>query len=138
MRGAVAALANELCNDNVDLKQIHALVSCRLIALDECPEFRPIGIGECLKQILSKCVVEVTKNYVTKAFQTNKLFSGLNSGCEGACEGAMNDLFQSNCNPNLNWGLLLEDTKNAFNMSNRKITLWQARCHRPKAARFIC
>src|SRR5436190_11021138 len=67
LRDAVAALANELCNNEVEWKRIHALMSCRLIALDKCPGVRPIGIGESLRRILSKCVLEITRNEVTEA-----------------------------------------------------------------------
>lgn len=136
LRNAVAYLANELYNKQVKWKQIHALMSCRLIALDKCPGVRPIGIGECLRRIISKCVLSVTKIEVTEACKVNQLCCGLNSGIEGAVH-VMSALFQSNCVPNSGWGMLLVDAKNAFNMSNRQLALWQARCYWPKAARYL-
>lgn len=47
LRDAVANLKNTLYNQNIEWSQIHALMSCRLIALAKCPGVRPIGIGEC-------------------------------------------------------------------------------------------
>lgn len=136
LRDAVASLANKLCNHDVEWKQVHALMSCRLIALNKNPGVRPIGIGECLRRILSKCLIEVTRDDVTDACKSNQLCGGIKSGIEGGIH-AMDSLFQSKCIPNSRWGMLLVDAKNAFNMISRPFAIWQARCHWPRAARYI-
>lgn len=105
-------------------------MSCRLIALDKCPGERPIGIGETLRLVLSKFVLEVSKEDVAEASQANQLCSGLRGGIEGGIH-VMTTLFESNCNPDSNWGMLLVDAKNAFNMINRQHALWQARYRWP-------
>uniref|UniRef100_A0A8D8XEY0 Reverse transcriptase n=1 Tax=Cacopsylla melanoneura TaxID=428564 RepID=A0A8D8XEY0_9HEMI len=103
---------------------IHALMSCRLIALEKNPGVRPIGIGECLTRILSECIIEVSKHDVKEVCQADQLCSGLNSGIEGAVR-AMSQVFESKCLPNSKWGLLVMDAKNAFNVANRQLALWQ-------------
>lgn len=136
LRTAVAQLTMHLNNNFVPWNQIQALMSSRLVALDKCPGVRPIGIGECLRRILSKCMILVTGSEVTEACAQSQLCSGLSSGIEGAIH-AMNDLFQKKCQPRSNWGMLLVDANNAFNSMNRQLALWQARIYWPHCARFL-
>ena len=43
----------------VDLKIVSSLTVCRLIALDNNPKARPIGIGETVQYIIAKAVLTV-------------------------------------------------------------------------------
>ena len=52
LRGEVATLATKMCNQILPWLKVRALVSIRLIALDKCPDVRPIRIGECLRRII--------------------------------------------------------------------------------------
>ena len=55
---AIACLCKRLCTEFVDPVGIEALVSCRLIALDKCPGIRPIGVGECLRRLIGRAVIQ--------------------------------------------------------------------------------
>ncbi|KAL1446997.1 hypothetical protein WDU94_013938, partial [Cyamophila willieti] len=103
VRDAVAQLCCKLNNQSVSWDKIQALMSSRLIALDKCPGVRPIGIGECLRRILSKCMLEITGDDVTNACGKDQLRSGLKGGIEGAVH-AMSTLFRSKSSPDaLRW-----------------------------------
>ena len=56
---AVAALARKLATR--DCQNTEALTACRLIALNKNPGCRPIRIGEVLRRIIRKAIIEVTK-----------------------------------------------------------------------------
>ena len=56
---ALASLARHLCTDYVDPAGLTAFIACRLIALDKCPGFRPIGVGEVVQQIVGKAILLV-------------------------------------------------------------------------------
>ena len=45
----------------VDPAGLEALVACRLIALDKCPGVQLIGVGECLRRLIGRVVVQCTK-----------------------------------------------------------------------------
>ena len=61
LRDGVAAVITKIANKIILWNQIRALMSGRLVALDKCPGVRPIGIGECLRRIMCKCMAEATK-----------------------------------------------------------------------------
>jgi uncharacterized C2H2 Zn-finger protein len=136
LRNSIAQLTMTLNNEYVPWHQIQALMSSRLVALDKCPGVRPIGIGECLRRIISKCMILATGSEVTEACGQSQLCSGLSSGIEGAIH-AMNNLYQDKCYPGSNWGMILVDANNAFNSVNRQLALWQARIYWPHCARFL-
>ena len=52
LRDEVATIATKTCNQILPWSKVRATVSERLIALDNCPGVRPIGIGECLRRII--------------------------------------------------------------------------------------
>ena len=113
---------------------MRALVSGRLIALDECPGVRTIGIGECLRRITCKSVAEFTKIDLEETCSTDPLACWLKAGVEGAIH-ALSDVFDDNKEDGC--GMLLMDESNAFNSLNRETALWNARILWPRCSRFL-
>jgi hypothetical protein len=134
LRDNVASLARRLSNTLVEWEDISALMANRLIALDKCPGVRPIGIGECLRRILGKCIVLVTGPDVEEICNSAQLCSGVQAGIEGAVH-SMGDLFTANASKG--WGMLLVDASNAFNSINRMSALMNARAMWPRCSRFL-
>lgn len=134
LREKVAAFTNYLCNSVVPWERIQALMSGRLIALDKNPGVRPIGVGECLRRFIGKCVAETTKTDLSVVCGASQLACGTAAGIEGAVH-AVSDLFAENKDDGS--GLLLMDAANAFNSLNRRTSLINLRFLWPRAARFL-
>ena len=134
LRDAVAELARRLSNKIVDWKDIRALMSSRLIALDKCPGVRPIAIGEILRRIICRSIVMATRNDIADLCGVDQLCSGIKGGIEGAFH-AMKELFEAKRASG--WGLLLVDANNAFNSLNRVAAIWNIRIQWPRCARFV-
>ena len=130
-RDAVAPLVSLLGNSIVDWNWIQALLANRLIALDKCPGFRPIGIGKNLRRILSKVVCFITRSDAEEVCGSSQLCAGVQCSIEGAIH-SVRDMFNSN-----DWGLLMVDARNTFNSINRSSLLWNVRILWPRASRFI-
>ncbi|KAL5477586.1 hypothetical protein EMCRGX_G024400 [Ephydatia muelleri] len=131
LRDTVAVLARCLSNTIVDWKDIRALMSSCLIALDKSPGVCPIAIGEILRRIICRSIVMVTRTDIADLCGVNQLCSGVKGGIEGAFH-AMKELFETNRASG--WGLLLVDANNAFNSLNRVAAIciqW------PRCARFV-
>jgi len=63
---ALATMTKMLCTTYVDPTTIEALVASRLIPLDKGEgSVRPIGVGEVIRRIIGKCVMNVSKDDVT-------------------------------------------------------------------------
>jgi len=107
-----------------------------LIALDKCPGFRPIGIGETLRRVIGKAVCMATCLDATLACGSDQLCAGLRAGIEGAIH-AMNELFDIHQDQSIGWGVLLVDAANAFNSLNCAAMLLHARVLWPRCARFL-
>ena len=69
LRDEVATLATKMCNQILPWSKVRALVSGRLIVLDECPGVRPISIGECLRRIVCKTWLSSQKFTLKKHFR---------------------------------------------------------------------
>ena len=68
----------------MDPAGLSAFVSCLLIALDKCPDVRPIGVGETVQRIIAKAVLSVLKEDIREAAGSSQLYAGQLSGCEAA------------------------------------------------------
>ena len=134
LRDEVAALITKIANEIIPWNQIRALMSGRLIALDKCPGVRPIGIGECLRRIMCKCMAEATKKDLEETCGSQQLACGVKAGIEGAVH-SVEELFNSTKEDG--HGLLLMDASNAFNALNRETALWNARILWPRCSRFL-
>ena len=73
---ALACVAKKISTIPVNPIGLRALLACRLIPLNKCPGVRPIGIGEASRRIISKAVMTVLKDDITKA-----------AGCLQTCAG---------------------------------------------------
>ena len=110
----VALLTQRLLREYVDPKALEALLVNRGVALDKDPGIRPIGIGEMLRRIIGKAVLEVFGADVEKAVGPLQLCAGQSAGVEAGVH-AMRSLFESKSVE----GALFIDAENAFNKVNR-------------------
>jgi len=84
-------------------------MACQLIALDERPGVRPIGIGETVRHIIAKAVLSVISDDIQYAAGSLQLCAGQPSGGEAALH-TMREAF----NDDDSEGMLLIDASNAF------------------------
>ena len=127
---AVAALARKLATQ--DCQNIEALTACRLIALNKNPGCRPVGIGEVLRRIIGKAVIEVIKDDIREAVGNLQVCAGQQAGCEAAIH-AVREIFENTeCE-----AVMLVDASNAFNTLNRKATIHNIRVKWPSFAKYI-
>ena len=98
LRDSVAQLARVIANSPVQWEFIRALMANRLVALDKCPGVRPIDIGESLRRVLGKALMEVAGDDVRAACGSDQLCSGLEAGIEVAIH-SLNDLFGEQKDP---------------------------------------
>lgn len=129
---SVAAVARHLCSLYVDPQCIRALLSCRLIALNELPGVCPIGVGETCRRIIGKAVLSVLSHDVLETIGTVQLCAGQKGGCEAAVHVLRNS-FDSDSSE----AILLVDAKNAFNSLNRQTALLNILHLCPSIARFL-
>lgn len=115
---SIARLARRLCTGYVDPEGISALVACRLIALDKCPGVRPVGIGETLRRLISKAVLQVARDDIQRVVGCLQLCAGQEAACEAGIL-AMRSLFEDGTVE----AVLLVDASNAFNSLNREAAL---------------
>lgn len=120
---AIATMTKTLCTQYIDPMTIEPLVANRLIPLDKGEgAVRPIGVGEVLRRICGKCVMNVVKKDVVDASGSLQLCAGQKSGSEAAIH-AMHTIFESDDTD----AVLLIDASNAFNALNRAAALHNIR-----------
>lgn len=77
---AIATMTKSLCTKYVDPELIEPLVASRLIPLDKGEgAVRPIGVGEVMRRIIGKCVMNVAKGDMVEASGSLKLCAGQKS-----------------------------------------------------------
>ncbi|XP_037792733.1 uncharacterized protein LOC119588098 [Penaeus monodon] len=127
---AIADLARKLATE--DCRYIEALTSCRLIALDKRPGCRPIGIGEVLRRIIGKAIMEVVGDDIKRAVGNLQVCVGQPAGCEAAIH-AMRKIFEEpECE-----AVLMVDAANAFNNINRQATIQNIKIKCPSFAQYV-
>ncbi len=77
---SLALLAHRICTQFVHHSALAPLLACRLIALF----FRPIGVCEVLRRIISKAILSVIKVDIQEAAGVNQLCGGQIAGIEAA------------------------------------------------------
>ena len=107
-----------ICQQFVDPTGLDAFTACRLVALDKCPEVRPIGIGKVVRRIIGKAVLAVTGPHVQDVTGALQACAGQRGGSEAAVH-AMRRQFQDTNTE----AVLLVDALNAFNSLNRQVAL---------------
>ena len=118
-----------LCTQYIDPSTIEPLIASLLIPLDKGEEaIRPIGVGEVLRRIIGKCVMNIAKEEVSGSLQ---LCAGQKSGSEAAIH-AMHTIFETDKTD----GVLLIDASNAFNALNRHAALHNIRVQCPIIATY--
>ena len=111
---AVAELARKMgCKS---CHHLEALRNCRLIPLkNQKNDVRPIGIGEVLRRIISKCIMKTAREDTMKAVGNLQLCAGQQAGAEAAVHAAKDIFADKECE-----AVLLIDASNAFNTLNRQ------------------
>ena len=122
----IATMTRTLCTTYIDPPTIEPLVASRLIPLDKGEgAVRPIGVGELIRRIVGKCVMNIAKGDVVEPSGSLQLCAGPKSGMHifeaGVCKFKAEDTD----------AVLLIDASNAFNALNRATSLHNIRvlCH---------
>ena len=93
----------------------HSSTTCSSLSKLQSNDVRPIGIGEVLRRIIGKCVMDIAKEDVQKAVENLQVCAGQHAGAEAAIH-AMRKLYDDkDCE-----AVLLVDASNAFNTLNRE------------------
>eukprot|EP00794_Sanderia_malayensis_P017856 gene17856-biopygen15283 len=82
------------------------------------PGVQPIGVGEVLRRIIGKAVIQIVKSDIMESAGNLQLCAGQKAGSEVAVH-AIPDIFEESASD----ALLLVDATNAFNALNRKSLL---------------
>jgi len=126
----IAAMARKMATDTC--QDIEAFTACRLIALDKKPGCRPIGVGEVLRRIVGKAIMEVTKDDIKAAVGNLQVCAGQKAGGEAAVHAMRTIYSDPDCD-----AVLLVDATNAFNNINRQAAIHNTRIKCPSLAMYI-
>ena len=131
---AIANMTRKMCTENRITQDggITPLMACRLIPLDKDPGLRPIGIGEVLRRIIGKMVVQTLKPDLQEGAGDIQMCVGQEGGCEAGVH-AMYDLYQEQNTH----GIIQVDANNAFNVINRKVFLHNVQIICPEISTFV-
>ena len=126
--GSIAELAKKLSTSPVDHRFLTEFVACRLVPLDKGEDktgkigVRPVGVGEVLRRIVGKLIMNVIKDDIQNAAGPIQTCAGLKGGIE-ACIHATRNIWEEESTE----GVLMVDAENAFNTLNRKLALHNVR-----------
>ena len=115
---SMSCVARRIASTYVDPSTLVSFTACRLIALDKHPGVRPIGVGEVVRQIISKAILSVIEMDIKAAAANIQLCIGQTLGCEAGVH-AMRHIFHEDDTD----AILLVDATNAFNALNCKAAL---------------
>ena len=120
---ALASFGRRLCTSFVDPDGLYPFLASRLIALDKQPGVRPIGVGESVRRLLCKAVIQVIGPDVMEVAESFQLCAGQDGGCEAAVHAVRRLFESSDCE-----AVLLIDASNAFNSLNCHTALQPMSC----------
>ena len=131
LRNQIAVFANTLATESLDPSCLQAYVANRLIPFDKSPGIRRIGIGEILRRLVGKLLVQI-KQDLKEAAGPIQVCAGHEAGAEAAIH-AMQSIFDEDNTQ----GIFLIDATNAFNSLNRKVAMHNILILCPRAALTI-
>ena len=115
----IAVLARRLCTEDLQNEYISTLLACRLVPLMKDDNgVRPVGVGETLRRIIGKCIIQVLSHDIQVAGGTLQTCTGVEAGIEAAIHAMQKTFSEDWCE-----AVLLVDADNAFNRLNRKVAL---------------
>ena len=126
---AVACLTRRLATCELNPEHLQPLLSGRLIPLDKSPGVHPIGIGEVLRRLVAKAILQVTKQDIKAAAGSLQVCAGQEAGIEAAVHAIQDTFAADRCE-----GVLLVDATNAFNSVNRAAMMHNIRILCPAMA----
>ena len=129
---AVAEVAQHLASQQVDPAGLTPLLNNRLIPLDKNPGVRPIGIGEVLRRIIGKSLINLFKRDIMQAAGVSQVCAGHPSGCEAAIH-TLRKVFAFMSTD----AVLLINVDNAFNHLNHAVALHNIRYICPPLATIL-
>ena len=97
---------------------MEAFIACRLIPINKNTGLRPIGIGEVLRRIAEKELMNILKKDVMHAVGLLQVCAGQEVGAEAAIH-AMHDIY----NDEHSEAVLQVNAEKAFNSINRNVML---------------
>ena len=115
---ALVTCARRIATKDVDPISVEAYVACRLVPLNKQPGVRPIRIGEVVRRILGKAILEIVGSAVESAVGCLQLCGGQECGVEAAIH-AVKTTFDDDHTE----GVLFADATIAFNRLNRAVCL---------------
>ena len=121
----------KLCYEEIHPDSLHEFVACRLIPSDKGEDkwgnigVRPIGIGEILRRLVGKVVVENIQNDIIDAAGPLQTCAGLKAGIEASIH-AMKSIFDED-----------STAENAFNNLNPKAALHNIKQLCPSFYRYL-
>ena len=83
LRVVVASLSDWIANSSPPWAAHCELMACRLVALDQWPWMRPMGIGETFRRALAKIVMRSVGDQASTVCGNLHLCAGLKAGIEG-------------------------------------------------------
>ena len=129
---AIALMARRLSTGYVDPSTMKSYTACRLVPLDKKPGVRPVGIGEVLRRIIGKAIMNIVQGEMVSATAPIQVCAGLPGGVEAAVHAAR-EIFESQDTE----ALILVDADNAFNSLNREAALMNIRVVCPELAPYV-
>ena len=117
----VAKFSKRLAESIIPPDDLIADNGCRLVALDKCPGVGSIGIGEVMRCITGRIIVDCIRQDLTFLGGNMQLCLGQKCGIEHAIHSLRRKFFDSG-----NEAILI-DAKIALNVLNRRIALQNAK-----------
>ena len=119
-----AEFTSWICNE-LNPIAIRGFLTCRLIALDKCPGVRPIGIGETIRRLFVKSALWYTRDDAAELCNHQQLSGGAPNAIEAGIH-LMHQMWDEH-KEDPDWGIMVLDMENAFNLAARIPMLWTLR-----------